>query len=88
MRRIVLLAAAFVALTDAHAQEPIRIGMINVTSGQFADAGIQLDNGVKTYMHKHGDMVAGRKIEISPLERSVIPPERTRSSLSCTFRFI
>ena len=39
MLRIALLAVALAALTDAHAQEPIRIGMINVTSGQFAHAG-------------------------------------------------
>jgi branched-chain amino acid transport system substrate-binding protein len=33
-------------------------------SGQFADAGNQLDNGIKTYMKQHGDTVAGKKIEI------------------------
>jgi branched-chain amino acid transport system substrate-binding protein len=33
-------------------------------SGQFADAGIQLDNGIKTYIKQHGDTVAGKKIEL------------------------
>ena len=33
-------------------------------SGQFADAATQMDNGVKLYMKKHGDTVAGKKIEI------------------------
>ena len=42
----------------------MKIGLLNVLSGQFADAGIQLDNGVKTYMKQHGDTVAGKKIEI------------------------
>src|SRR5262249_18610898 len=51
-------------LTAANAQGTIKIGLINVLSGQFADAGIQLDNGVKTYMKQHGDTVAGKKIEI------------------------
>jgi branched-chain amino acid transport system substrate-binding protein len=64
MQRMILLAAALVFSTPVQAQDPIRIGMINVTSGQFADAGIQLDNGAKTYMQMHGDTIAGRKIEI------------------------
>jgi branched-chain amino acid transport system substrate-binding protein len=33
-------------------------------SGQFADAGNQMHNGIKTYMKMHGDTVGGRKIEI------------------------
>ncbi len=45
-------------------QGTVKIGLINVLSGQFADAGIQLDNGVKTYMKQYGDTVAGKKIEI------------------------
>jgi branched-chain amino acid transport system substrate-binding protein len=58
------LAAALLLATSASAQSTIKIGLINVLSGQFADAGIQLDNGVKTYMKQHGDTVAGKKIEI------------------------
>jgi branched-chain amino acid transport system substrate-binding protein len=63
MKKIVL-ALALVAAMPAHAQQTIKIGLINVLSGQFADAGTQLDNGVKTYMRQKGDTVAGRKIEI------------------------
>jgi branched-chain amino acid transport system substrate-binding protein len=33
-------------------------------SGQFADAGNQMHNGIKTYMKINGDTVAGRKIEL------------------------
>src|ERR1700754_4391283 len=56
--------ALLVGAASAHAQGTVKIGLINVLSGQFADAGIQLDNGVKTYMKQHGDTVAGKKIEI------------------------
>src|SRR2546430_4856388 len=56
--------ALVIGVSSAHAQGTVKIGMINVLSGQFADAGIQLDNGVKTYMKQHGDTVAGKKIEI------------------------
>ena len=68
MARTVLGLGCAVALlwgaSAAHAQGTVKIGLINVLSGQFADAGIQLDNGVKTYMKQHGDTAAGKKIEI------------------------
>src|SRR5438046_7316701 len=56
--------ALLCGVASAHAHGTVKIGLINVLSGQFADAGIQLDNGVKTYMKQHGDTVAGKKIEI------------------------
>jgi branched-chain amino acid transport system substrate-binding protein len=64
MVRLCLAAALVAAAFPLHAQQTVKIGMINVLSGQFADAGNQLDNGVKTYMKQHGDTVAGKKIEI------------------------
>jgi branched-chain amino acid transport system substrate-binding protein len=66
-RRILGLGCAVALLLGApaaQAQGTVKIGLINVLSGQFADAGIQLDNGVKTYMKQYGDTVAGKKIEI------------------------
>src|SRR6516225_10591370 len=41
--------ALLLGVATASAQGTVKIGLINVLSGQFADAGIQLDNGVKTY---------------------------------------
>ncbi len=79
MRRTVLglcgLAAALAIISPAAAQETIKIGLINVTSGQFADAGIQLDNGVKTYMKQHGDTVAGKKIEVIRKDVGGVAPD-------------
>jgi len=66
-RRVLGLGCAVALLMgapSAQAQGTVKIGLINVLSGQFADAGIQLDNGVKTYMKQYGDTVAGKKIEI------------------------
>lgn len=48
----------------ALAQETVKIGVILPYSGPFADAANQLDAGIKLYMAKHGDTVAGKKIEI------------------------
>ena len=56
------LLAAVMLPAGANAQ--IKIGVINSYSGQFADTGAQIDNGIKLYMKQHGDTVAGKKIEI------------------------
>ena len=64
MNKLLIAATLSAAFATAHAQQPIKIGVVLTLSGQFADAGNQLDNGIKTYMKQHGDTVAGRKIEI------------------------
>src|SRR3954462_13634632 len=64
MLRIALAVVAALAAFGAHAQQPVKIGLVMTLSGQFADAGNQMHNGIKTYMKMHGDTVAGRKIEI------------------------
>jgi branched-chain amino acid transport system substrate-binding protein len=48
----------------AIAQDTVKIGVILPYSGPFADAGAQLDAGIKLYMQQFGDEVAGKKIEI------------------------
>src|SRR5713101_7015097 len=64
MLRLLTMATLVCVALPGHAQQTIRIGMINVLSGQFADAGIQMENGARTYMKQHGDTVAGKRIEI------------------------
>src|SRR5438128_7958454 len=64
MLRFLTMAGLVCAALPGHAQQTIRIGMINVLSGQFADAGIQMENGARTYIKQHGDTLAGKKIEI------------------------
>jgi branched-chain amino acid transport system substrate-binding protein len=58
------IAAALAAPAAVFAQQPVKIGVVMTLSGQFADAGNQMHNGIKTYMKMHGDTVAGRKIEL------------------------
>jgi branched-chain amino acid transport system substrate-binding protein len=48
----------------ASAQETVKIGVILPYSGPFADAANQLQAGIDLYIAKHGDEVAGKKIEI------------------------
>ena len=44
-------------------------------SGQFADPGAQIDNGIKLYMKQNGDTVAGKKIEIIRKDSGGIAPD-------------
>ena len=67
----VLLASA----APASAQDTIKIGLIMTLSGQFADAGIQMQNGVKTYMKQHGDTVGGKKIELIVKDSGGMAPD-------------
>jgi len=69
------LLAALAGPSDVWAQPTIKIGVILPFSGQFADTGIQLDNGIKLYMQQHGDTVAGKKIEIIRKDVGGIAPE-------------
>jgi len=65
MRKLLLgVVAALFAVTAAHAQDAVKIGLIMAYSGQFADTATQMQNGVDLYIKQHGDTVAGKKIEI------------------------
>ena len=69
MRKTILGAAlalaAAVALPWAGAAgNTIKVGILAEMSGTFADFGQQITNGAKAYMLQHGDVVAGKKIEL------------------------
>jgi branched-chain amino acid transport system substrate-binding protein len=59
----------------ANAQDAVKIGIINEYSGQFADTGTQIDNGIKLYVKQHGDTVAGKKIELIRKDTGGIAPD-------------
>jgi len=69
------LALALLGGGTAKAQDTVKIGMINEYSGQFADTGAQIDNGLKLYMKQHGDSVAGKKIEVIRKDTGGIAPD-------------
>jgi branched-chain amino acid transport system substrate-binding protein len=70
-----LLLAATAAPTTVQAQDTVKIGIIMSFSGQFADPGAQIDNGIKLYMKEHGDTVAGKKIELIRKDNGGIAPD-------------
>ena len=61
---IVALGLSAAWTTGAMAQETVKVGLILPYSGPFADAAKQLEAGVTLYIQKHGDEVAGKKIEL------------------------
>jgi branched-chain amino acid transport system substrate-binding protein len=75
MKKLVIAASLALAFGSAHAQQTVKIGLVLSSSGQFADAGAQLDNGIKTYMKMHGDTVAGKKIELIRRDTGGIAPD-------------
>ncbi len=79
MRQMIIGAgtvlAAMLAAGAANAQQSVKIGVVMSYSGQFADPGAQIDNGIKLYMKQNGDTVAGRKIEIIRKDSGGIAPD-------------
>ncbi len=57
-------AAAAAMLANAHAAEPLKIGLILPMSGPFATYGAEINDGVQLWLQEHGNMVGGRKVEI------------------------
>lgn len=68
LRRTATMAFAAVTLWammgGAMAQEVVKIGLIMPMTGPFASTGRQVEAAVKLYMAQHGNLVAGKKIEL------------------------
>jgi branched-chain amino acid transport system substrate-binding protein len=75
MTGLAITAAALLAVPAAYAQGTIKIGVVMSYSGQFADPGSQIDNGIKLYMKEHGDTVAGKKIELIRKDNGGVAPD-------------
>jgi branched-chain amino acid transport system substrate-binding protein len=79
-----LLRAAFCAVAVgaftgvAVAQEVVKVGLIIPMTGGMASTGRQLDNAVKLYMQKHGNIVAGKKIEVILKDDAAVPANTKR----------
>ncbi len=62
------LAATFLGagllIGTAHAEDPIRIGLVIPMTGPFASTGRQVDAAVKLFLAQNGGGVAGRKVEV------------------------
>ncbi len=59
-----LAALTALAPVAARAADPIKVGLIVPMTGPFSYMGRQIGAGAALYLAQHGDMVAGRKVEI------------------------
>jgi len=61
---VAVLASVLLHSAAAAEQAPLRIGLVYCFSGPFALAGAQVDAAINLFMKRHGNVVAGRKVEI------------------------
>ena len=65
MAAVAAMALHVASAAPAFAADPVKIGLILPLTGPFASAiGRHVEGAVRTFINQHGDMVAGRKIEI------------------------
>ena len=74
---LVALTLGLFVPSQTLAQQPLKIGLILPMTGPFASTGRQVYAAVKLYMAEHGDVVAGRKIEVL-LRDDTNAPETTK----------
>ena len=66
------------AVVTASAQDTVKIGLLMAYTGQFTNAAAQMDDGIKLYMKQHGDVVAGKKIELIRKDTAGAPDQAKR----------
>ena len=66
------------AVAPAGAQDTVKIGLLMTYTGQFTNAAAQMDDGIKLYMKQHGDVVAGKKIELTRKDTAGAPDQAKR----------
>jgi len=71
-------AAAAMLPRAAHAADPVKIALILPLTGPFASTGRQIEAAVRIYLQKHGDTVAGRKVELLVRDDTGLAPETTK----------
>jgi len=76
-RRIILRGVAatmlFALPGAAWAQDTVKVGLVHSMTGGLAPVGKQIMAGVRLYMQQHGDMVAGKKIQIILKDDTTVP---------------
>jgi branched-chain amino acid transport system substrate-binding protein len=80
-RRLLQAAVAALAagwITPSLAADPLKIGLILPLTGPFASTGKQIEAACRLYMQKHGDTVAGRKVELIVKDDTGLAPETTK----------
>jgi branched-chain amino acid transport system substrate-binding protein len=72
------IAVTAAGLGHAAAQDTIKIGIVMPMTGTVAAAGQEAVAGIKLYVAQHGDMVAGKKIELIIRDDASVPDNAKR----------
>jgi branched-chain amino acid transport system substrate-binding protein len=75
---IATLAIGAMAPSGAFAQDTVKIGLIVSMTGQQASTGKQIKAAVDLYMREHGDMVAGKKVQVILRDSASVPDNTKR----------
>ena len=79
LRTTILATAALIASASlAHAQTPFKIGLILPMTGPSQSTGKQISASVNLFVKEHGDVVAGRKIEVILRDDAGVPDTTKR----------
>jgi branched-chain amino acid transport system substrate-binding protein len=78
LRTAFLAVATAAPIAAAQAEDTFKLGLIVPMTGGQASTGKQIDNAIKLYMKKHGDTVAGKKIEVILKDDAAIPDNTKR----------
>jgi branched-chain amino acid transport system substrate-binding protein len=73
--RVAILAGLFAvfAAGGAHAEDIVKIGLVQSMTGPFNTVGKAAVNGARLYIQQHGDTVAGKKIELIVKDDGSVP---------------
>ena len=69
------MALTFGAMGSAQAAEDLKIGLVLPMSGPFSSYGKQIESGARLYLARHGNTVAGRKVELIVRDDTGVAPE-------------
>ena len=75
-----LVTTAIAKPAIAQAQGPIKIGLIQSMTGPFNDTGKAVVGGAQLYVRQHGDVVAGRRIQLIVKDDATAPDRAKRAA--------
>jgi branched-chain amino acid transport system substrate-binding protein len=79
MLRILMSATLGLTLAGTgFAQEPLKIGLVQSLTGPFSTVGKAVVNGAQLYVQQHGDVVAGRRIQLIVKDDATAPDQAKR----------
>ena len=65
----------------AQNNEPIRVGLLTVKTGPLASGGIDMELGLKQWLAENGNMLGGRKVELTVADTGGVPAN-TKTKIS------